>query len=298
MRENTASRLGRHVRELTRHGPRHHDHPIAVAATLGYLTGCLSGSGYEVVREVYGPGPADVNLLATRAGTGGGPLLEVGAHWDTVPTSPGADDNGSAVAALLELARVTAAGPPPARGVRFCVFGGEDGDTAATACVGSRAHVASLDPAVGDIPGGRVEGAIVLEMVGYRDVRPGSQQLPADLAAAVPPPVPDRGDFVAVLADPAAGPYLAALVTAGGQVEPALPLLALTVPPSPTGTVARSDHSSYWAAGLPAVMVTDTAEFRNPHYHRATDVLDTLDLDFAAQVTRVVAAAVQSLTSA
>ena len=287
MQTITASRLGDHVLELTRHGPRHEDDPVVVAAALGYLTGCLTGSGYTVEREVYGPGHADVSLLATRAGTGAAPLLEVGAHWDTIPTSPGADDNGSAVAALLEIARVTAAGPAPARGVRFCVFGGEDGATAATACLGSTAHVATL--------GGRVEGAIVLEMVGYRDSSPGSQRLPADLAAAVPPPVPDRGDFIAVLADPRAGRLLSTLVAQAALVEPTLPVLPLTVPPAMGGTAARSDHYPYWTAGVPAVMVTDTAEFRNPHYHRASDVVETLDLGFAAQVARAVAAAVAEL---
>ena len=84
MGEITASLLGRHVRELTRHGPRHHDHPIAVAAALGYLTGCLTGFGYEVVREVYGPGPADVNLLATRAGGNGVVIMTNGDEFKAV----------------------------------------------------------------------------------------------------------------------------------------------------------------------------------------------------------------------
>lgn len=285
--------LREHIGRLTAYGPRHRGDRRAVSAALDHITGCLAGYGYEVVREPYGDAPHEVNLLAERAGTGTAPVLEVGAHWDSVAGSPGADDNASGVAGLLEIARLCAAEPPAPRTVRFCFFGGEEHDPGP--CNGSRAHVARLDAAGAD-----VEGVIVLEMIGYRDLRPGSQTFPdadadADGQAGADPTRPQRGDFIAAIGNVEAAAYLAAIGDGGAVQVPPLPVLAVPVPADHAADGARSDHQPYWASGRLGVMVTDTAEFRNPHYHRPTDTLETLDLDFAAQVTQCVAGAVRTL---
>lgn len=286
----SADALRGHVESLTRLGPRHEDNPAAVTAALAYVTASLSASGYQVEREPYGEAPHEVNLIAVLPGAEE-PILEVGAHWDTVAQSPGADDNASGVAGLLEIARALADADGSGRPVRYCVFGGEEGQEDALA--GSRAHVAGLSRAPG-----RVEGAVVLEMIGYRDRRPGTQRIPADIAAVAGDlgPIADHGDFVAVIGNPAAGDYLAAFRAAAAQTPSPLPVLPLTLPAGVTTNGVRSDHYPYWLSGRKAVQVTDTAEFRNPHYHQTTDTPKTLDYDFAAAVATVVAAAVRALT--
>lgn len=270
--------LGRHIERLTALGPRHESNPAAVVAALGYVTSALESYGYRVERECYGRGVHEVNLLAERSGTG--PAIEVGAHWDTVERSPGADDNASGVAGLLEVARVFAAGAPPVRTVRFCFFGGEE-----YGLIGSLVHVARLDDRGAD-----VEGAIVFEMIGYRDSRPGSQRFPGEIEV---PPGFDRGDFIVAVGNPASADYLAA-IAAGGH--PALMVLPVDLP-ADGEHAGRSDHYPYWLSGRKGVMLTDTAEFRNPHYHRPTDTIDTLDLNFAARVTRAVAVALRALSA-
>lgn len=270
--------LGRHIERLTAHGPRHESNPKAVDAALSYVSSALETYGYEVERECYGRGAHEVNLLAECGGTG--PVIEVGAHWDTVERSPGADDNASGVAGLLEVARSFAAGPPPPRKVRFCFFGGEE-----YGLIGSLMHVARLDDRGAD-----VEGVIVFEMIGYRDSRPGSQRFPGEIDV---PPGFDRGDFIVAVGNPESSDYLAAIAAAG---HPAL--MVLPVDLAADGQHAgRSDHYPYWLSGRKGVMITDTAEFRNPHYHRPTDTIDTLDLKFAVQVTRSVAVAVRALSA-
>jgi aminopeptidase YwaD len=286
-----ATALRGHIERLTASGPRHRDNGTAVLAGLDHITRCLTSYAYAVEREQYGDAPYEVNLLAELAGSGDGPVLEIGAHWDSVVEGPGADDNASGVAGLLELARVFAAGQAPARTLRFCFFGGEEDQP--VGCTGSRAHVARLDA-----EGAWVDGAIVLEMIGYRDVRPGSQRLPQephepgiDLARF------SRADFVAAIGNVEAADYLAAICAAGQALDPTLSVLPVSLPTDHTANGARSDHYPYWLSGRKGVMVTDTAEFRNAHYHQATDTLDTLDLDFAEQVARAVADAVRALSS-
>ncbi|GIJ66735.1 M20/M25/M40 family metallo-hydrolase [Virgisporangium ochraceum] len=267
-----------HIERLTAYGPRHETNPVAVAESLAYITDTLASYGYEVTREPYGAGAHEVNLLASVAGTGAGPVVEVGAHWDSVERSPGADDNASGVAGLLEVARIFTSGDRPARTVRFCFFGGEE-----SGLTGSRAHVAGLAD--------DVDGAIVFEMIGYRDRNPGSQRFPAgvDLPAEI-----SRGDFIAAVGNGASAGYAAALAAAGRAHG--LPVLPVDLP-ADNDNAGRSDHYPYWLSGRKGIMLTDTAEFRNPHYHRPTDTLDTLDLDFAARVTLTVADAVRALAS-
>jgi Zn-dependent M28 family amino/carboxypeptidase len=280
--------LKAHVRELTAHGSRYRDNPTGVTAALTYLKKCLSGYGYTIQEEAYGKDAHEVNLFCELAGTGSTPVLEIGAHWDTVQNSPGADDNASGVAGVLELARVLQAdqkiGHKLAKTVRFCLFGGEEDSPL---CTGSRHHVASLKS--------EPDGVIVLEMIACRNKTPGSQKIPPALAADPTLKKQTTGNFIATIGIEDAAAYLTALVSAGPAYS--LPVVPIKLPPGDyTATdVSRSDHRPYWQRGWKGVMVTDTAEFRYPHYHKSDDTYDKLDFEFAKEVTAAVAHAVRTL---
>ena len=201
------------------------------------------------VNLITAPSPADARL----------PLVIVGAHYDSIPDSPGADDNASAVAALLELAAW--AGPRLAQGGEWTarlVLAAYDEEE--FGLLGSNHHSGQITSAL--------KGMISLEMLGYADRRPGSQQLPPHLKGLYP----DVGDFIGAVGNEASKPLLAA-VTAGLRRIAGLPVQSLAVPGDGTALpVTRlSDHASFWDRGLPALMVTDTSFFRNPHYHQPTD---------------------------
>ncbi len=290
----TGLRIAGHVAALTAYGPRHRSNSTGVTVALRYLTDTLSGFGYQVEVEPWGSDPDEVNLVARLPRLEPYPapvagVLEIGAHWDTVPGSPGADDNASGVAGLLELARTLRA-PAGARDlgrpVRFCLYGGEESPE--QPFPGSTAHVTRLRDVVA--------GAIVLEMIGYRSTAPGSQRMPADLHGLID--VPPAGDFIAVVADAGSARLAAAVTAAARSATPPVAVLPLVIPDRALHVVGRSDHVPYWWAGLPAIMVTDTANYRNPHYHTAGDVLSTLDCEFAAAVTGMVARVVLDLCAA
>lgn len=282
-----------HVKELTKQGPRHESNRDGVLAALGYLKKTLSGYGYHVQEEKYGKkDPHEVNLWCELPGTGSDPVLEIGAHWDTVAGSVGADDNASGVAGVLEVARMLQADHTRVRKVtrtlRFCLFGGEE--ETPLLCTGSRHHVDSLEAAP--------DGIIVLEMIACRKVEPKSQRIPEALGRLIPELTKQTtGDFIAAIGRSDATGYLDAL-GAGGRKR-SVPVVSVPLPlmgGNYAGTdMARSDHFPYWKKGWKGVMVTDTADFRYLDYHRPTDTIDKLDFDFAAQVTAAVADAVRKL---
>ncbi len=185
------------------------------------------------------------------------PLVIVGAHYDSLPGTPGADDNASAVAALLELAawifpRLAAEGRPTARLQLAAYDQEEDG------LVGSHYHSGTV--------AGAVKGMISLEMLAYVDHRPGSQQLPPHLKGLNP----DVGDFIGVVGNEAVRGLLETM-TAGLKAIDGLPVESMAVPGDGTllPETRLSDHASFWDRGLRALMITDTSFFRNPHYHKA-----------------------------
>jgi Zn-dependent M28 family amino/carboxypeptidase len=209
------------------------------------------------------------------------PPLIVAAHYDTVPDSPGADDNASALAVLLNAAQRIKQ-TPLSRPVHFIAFCLEEEDL-----LGSRAYVAHLTETRKP-----VHGAIILECVGYARDEEGSQKIPP----GVPIAVPTVGNFLAVIGNQLSSSLTMALEQ---TMRPHLPVVPLIVPGNGEllPDTRRSDHTSFWEQGLPAVMLTDTANFRNPHYHRSTDTIDTLNLDFMVSVADAVTAAVIELAS-
>lgn len=225
------------------------------------------------------------NVVAMTPACGARPAVLIGAHYDSVPGSPGADDNGSAVAAMLECARLVASDFQHLP-LCFVAFNCEEDGLLGSADFVDGFVTESSFP---------IRLAHVLEMVGYCDSTPGSQTSPPDF----PVRVPDAGDFLG-------------LISNGRSAEMATQVLALA-----RGSVAglrvmslnaylglehvfpdlkRSDHSSFWHRKIPALMWTDTAEFRNHNYHRASDTPDTLDYGFLERVTQLLL--ISSLTAA
>ena len=206
------------------------------------------------------------------AQNGKNPPIIIAAHYDTVVGSPGADDNASALAVLLEVARyVTRISLE--RPVQFIAFGLEEENL-----LGSRAYTSHL--AATHQP---IYGAVVLECVGYAKDEEGSQKIPPGIPIAVPTVGNQNSSSLTHTVTHAMGahmPIVPLVVPGNGEVLP---------------DTRRSDHTAFWEQDFPAVMLTDTANFRNPHYHRPTDTIDTVNLDFMASVTDAVTAAVKAL---
>ena len=268
-------------------------HPLSSPATLrqaeSYLAGQFQHLGLEVTFHPFDAlGGTYRNVIAslpasprtdTEEDT---PPLIVAAHYDTVPGSPGADDNASGLAVMLEVAR-SLRGVPQRRSLRFIGFCLEEQDQ-----LGSLAYASSLKAA-----GQEILGAIVLECVGYARSEEGSQFAPA----GVPIAVPSTGDFLGIVGNTASAELAAAVERAMNRHVPDLKTVSLLVPGQGERLPdsRRSDHAPFWDHGYPAVMLTDTANFRNPHYHQPTDTLHTLNLAFLSQVADAVAAAVRDL---
>jgi Zn-dependent M28 family amino/carboxypeptidase len=221
----------------------------------------------------------------------GRPRLLVGAHFDSTAHTPGADDNASGVAALLECARLVAARAPGA-GVEFVGLDLEELQTLTGRYrVGSRALArakrARAEP---------LAGALILEMVGYRDPTPGAQTVPPLLGIAVP----RTGDFLAAVGDGRSRELLTGFVAAARAAVPELSVIAYrTRLRGWLQPLTRlSDNASFWDARYPSLMLTDTAFLRNPHYHQASDTSATLDYGFMAMVTAATAGAVVRLAHA
>ena len=251
------------------------------AEKLAYIRGQLEPLGYAIEIETFAlpsrfavsPTLEGKNLIATKRGTTQPDrVLELGAHHDTMAT-PGADDNSSGVAGALEVARVLAA-VPLAKTVRFCFFDFEE-----LGLLGSTEHVKRIKAAPE-----KFEGILVFEMIGYAVSGENTQKTPVRIPGLVSPPT--TGNFIAVLGDMRSGSLGAAFERAAERGNPPLPYFSLNRLAGLVKDAARSDQAPYWEAKLPGVMITDTANFRNPHYHRATDTIETLNFGFMARVVR------------
>lgn len=224
-----------------------------------------------------------VNLLAQHATHrwSGGPRFCVGAHLDSREETPGADDNASAVAALLEIARLLPEVWParPALEIELAVFDLEESGMLGGADRARACHEGQID----------LRGMVSLEMLGYAVDAPGSQSLPIPLRGIYP----DVGNFIAAVGNQNSGELLATF-RRGLTSVPGLPVETLTVPDDGLALQASrlSDHSPFWDAGFPALMITDTAFLRNPHYHQPTDTIETLNFEFLRKVTEGCLAAV------
>lgn len=217
------------------------------------------------------------------------PPYLVGAHFDAAAGSPGADDNASAVAAMLAAAGALAKGLAEGgldRGVRFVAFNLEEPQST----LDWRYRHGSRNFARRSLlKWERYAGAFILESVGYTSFAPGSQRLPFPL----PIPVPDRGTFLGVAGNRRAKKMINAFEAAARAHTPALDVIAYRFPcAGRLAPVSRmSDNAPFWDVGHPAVMLTDTAFLRNPHYHTPGDLPETLDYGFLTLVARALTAA-------
>lgn len=222
------------------------------------------------------------NVLAT-LGPETPERIVIGAHDDTAGDQPGADDDASGVAALLELARLLAAAPPPMR-VELAAYTLEEPPAFGTAQMGSAVHARALAER-----GAKVRLMIAVEMIGSFSDAEESQHYPAVVGWFHP----STANFIAVVGQWGQGAAVEE-VEAGLRTGGAVPVETLTAPTFVTG-VDFSDHRSFWAHGYPAVMVTDTSFFRNGRYHTAGDRADTLDYDRMAEVVKGLHCAVQAI---
>jgi Zn-dependent M28 family amino/carboxypeptidase len=235
------------------------------------LVKLLTSFGYSPVLQ----GTCD-NIVVTSGNAQDGPHLLLGAHYDTVPGSPGADDNGSAVAVCLECARLLTEFPTSSTMIVF--FNREE-----DGLLGSRDFVADL----GAQAATKIAEAHVFEMVGYCSRLPKSQRMPPGIPGFA---APDVGDFLALIANRHSNAIGEALLKLAAGYVPQFPVVALKMYLGIERyfkDLHRSDHAPFWEAGVPAIMWTDTSEFRNPNYHRASDTPDTLDYEFVARVARL-----------
>lgn len=282
-------RLEKHVRALAENiGERNVYRPSALAAAADYIEHQWQAMGYEVVRQAYElQGIRCANLEITRPGNRyPGEILLIGAHYDSVIGSPGANDNGSGVAAMLELAR-RFANLEIDRTVRFVAFVNEEPPFFLSRQMGSMRYARAARDRRDDI-----QLMVSLETIGYYSERPGSQHYPPLIGTFYP----DKGNFVAFVSNFRSRRMLRRFGAAFRQNSqfPAEQLATFSWIPG----VAWSDHQSFWRCGYRALMVTDTAFYRYPHYHAPTDRADELDYAAMSVVTEGLEQALMSLAMA
>ncbi len=283
-------RLRQHVAALAM--PRH---PRAAADALraaeDYVAVELARTGFHVERHPFEFRSNHYYNVVASSGSGPptAPRVLVGAHFDSVPGTPGADDNASGIAGVLEAARLLA-GKTFERTLELVGFNLEE-PQGVTYRVGSRAFAA-------DARRRRVRytGALILEMIGYTDPAPRSQRVPALLFWKR---VPRTGTFLAATGDGQSAALLRTFAAASREAVPELDVVMFRTPFRGwlVPHTRLSDNASFWDQGYPALMLTDTAFLRNPHYHTAGDRVATLDFEFMAKVTNAVVAAADRLAS-
>jgi hypothetical protein len=271
--QRRAADLRRHVTAVA--SREHHlFRPAELEAAAQYIEKTLAGVGYTFAAQRYEVAGHEVrNLEVQVAGAArAGEVIVVGAHYDSVAGAPGGNDNGSGVAAVLELARLFH-GTQPARTLRFVLFVNEEMPFYRSDAMGSRQY-AQRSKAGGD----RIVAMFSLETIGYYSDRPGSQRYPFPLGLFYP----TTGNFIAFVSNLASRGLLhEALASFRRHAD--FPSEGVAAPAFIPG-VDWSDHASFWEAGYPALMVTDTAPYRYPHYHTARDTPDQVDYDRVARL--------------
>ena len=272
-------RLYQHVDRLAGLiGPRHLGIPKSLAAAATYIERQLTEYGYSVERQTYiARGHEVANIVVEVLGKKHpDEIVVLGAHYDTVATTPGADDNASADAVLLEVARLMAR-QPFKRTVRFVAFPCEEPPHFYTGEMGSQVYASSCRS-----KGEQIVGMLCLEMVGYFSNEKGSQTAPPAIPKFIRWALPRRGNFLAAVGNLRSW-KLAWRFRRGFKGKTRFPLFSICLPES-INDIRLSDNSSFWDQGYPALMLTDTSYLRNPNYHLASDTVDTLDYKCMANI--------------
>jgi Zn-dependent M28 family amino/carboxypeptidase len=278
-----AAALRAHVEKLSvALYPRSFEHRAKLGLAADYIFDQLKQTGADVsVQEFEAEGEKYRNIIA-RFGPKTGSLLVIGAHYDSFDSTPGADDNASGVAGLIELARLLSKNPQR-RSIELVAYTLEEPPFFRTEDMGSAHHAKMLKE-----KGLAVDLMLSLEMIGYFSDQPGSQDYPVHALGLV---YPEKGDFISLV-----GNFVdfgkmrrvkSLMLGATG-----LPVISINAPPLFPG-IDFSDHLNYWAEGFPAIMVTDTASYRNKQYHKRGDTFDRLDYRRMSQVVQGVYAVTQ-----
>ena len=273
--EELRNELRRHVTALAHDiGVRSTDEYGNVGRAAQYLERTLSALGYQVsFQEFSAYGRTYRNIEATLRGTNRPQdVVILGAHYDSAREAPGADDNASGVAGVLALARIFA-NERQTRTVRFVFFPNEEPPSFPTADMGSR-HYATAARERND----QIVAMLSIESIGYFDTEKGSQRYPFPLNLAYP----DVGDFIGFVSNLSSRPLLRRAIGAFRE-HATLPTQGAAAPSWVPG-VWWSDHWSFWREHYPAIMITDTALYRNPFYHTPQDTPDKLDYNRMARV--------------
>jgi hypothetical protein len=283
-----AASLKRHVASIAarEHNLVHYDELEQVAR---YIEGVLASLGYAVGRQEF---TADDRLVRNieaviepRTGSADPEVIVVGAHYDSVLGSPGANDNASGTAAVIELARLLRdLDGTGGKRIRLVLFVNEEPPYFRTEAMGSLRYARALAARRE-----RVVAMYSLETIGFYSSEPGSQVYPAPFGLLFP----DRGDFVAFVGLLRSRPLLQRTI-GSFRAHTAFPSIGGVAPNAIPG-IGWSDHWAFAEQGFQAVMVTDTAPFRYPHYHRATDTPDKVDTESLARVVKGIERVIRDL---
>lgn len=262
--ENLAGRIGE--RNLTRYQ--------RLEEAARYIEGELQKAGLEARPESFEAwGRTYRNLVVeVRGRSDPGTIVLIGAHYDTAPGTPGADDNASGSAVLLELAAALK-DAAPAKTLRFVWFVNEEPPFFRTRWMGSAVHARGARRR-----GERIEGMISLEMLGFYSDTPGSQRYPPLLSRFYP----TTGNFIAAVSNLGSRGLMRRVAALLKEKGP-LPVETGAYPAFVPG-IDLSDQLNFWREGFSAMMLTDTAFYRNPHYHEPTDVPARLDYGRMSQL--------------
>ncbi len=288
----SARRLEQHVRAVASR-PHNIAHYEALLETAAYIEQQLRSYGYEPLSHAYMADEHEVRnievVLEPDSGSNAATCV-IGAHYDAPDDSPGANDNGTGVAALLEVARALAAERRNGMGrggrrLRLVFFVNEEQPYGKTELMGSWRHARDLAQS-----GEAVAGMIALETLGYFSDDAGSQNFPFPFGLIYP----DIGNFVAFVGLPGSRGFLHEAIAAF-RAHAAFPSIGGVAPGFLEG-IDLSDHWAYREFGFPALMITDTAPFRNPYYHEPHDLPETVDYESLARITRGLVAMARELT--
>jgi Zn-dependent M28 family amino/carboxypeptidase len=281
--QQTQQRLQDHLHALTVNiGERSVRVPENLEKTAAYITSFYQDIGVAVESRAYSYAELPLDNIVAEIAFRADPKHRflIGAHYDSVSGTVGADDNASAVAVQLEVARYLAEQKGTNTldlAVKFVSFALEEPPVYGTPHMGSRVYAK-----MARTQKEKIDGMICLEMVGYACHEPGCQDYPFPLMFM---DYPKQGNFIGIVNNFKSRGFARGLVEQF-QKNQRLPVVKLTVPFNGwiIPAVRLSDHASFWDQGFKAVMVTDSAFFRNPYYHTAADTMDKLDFEFMAEV--------------
>lgn len=279
--------LRRHVETICADfTPRSYLDAVNLNRCADWVQQAFQEAGGRASSQMYEASGRKFRNVVARFGPEQGPLIVVGAHYDAFSRLPAADDNASGVAGLIELARLLGRENLPVA-VEIVAYSTEEPPFFATADMGSAHHARALKTA-----GAEVRAVIVLEMIGFFSDQPRSQSFPMALLKLF---YPDRGNYIGVVGRLGQA-QLARTVKRAMRGATELPVRSISAPTFMPG-IDLSDHRSYWDAGYPAVMITDTAFYRNHAYHTEMDTPDQLDYERMAKVVAGVYEAIRALGS-